>query len=404
MTIDTTPGPPPLPCPVQEPAGNATTYYVAINEPGASNDDCDGLSPVDRGGGRCPFKDFQSERTFQLLQGVAKVRVEVRGGTYTFATEALTVEGSGASDADQVVLTAYGDEGVVFDGRRLLREVIRVAGQHATVERVTLQNAGAYNLEVRTGRNHRVQCNRFLANRASDSMKGDPGTGVTEVRYNDFSGWDSQAIDMTGVRDWVIEENVFHHPAGSRGNAIGAKFGSRGVVIARNLFKDTRGLNFGGTGSSHGNEFEAYELVAEGNRFENVSDHPVRFYSCSNCEFRDNDVSGAEAGIVLGGEERDGPSGCPGGCRPTQGAVVVGNRLRDLRGNLESPPDTFWGVNRSETEGLQASDNLYCVSSGGEASFFYGAERLPFDAWTTRLGTDSTSVVVSENDALCLGW
>ncbi len=402
--MDTTPGPPPLACPVQEPVGNATTYYVAINEPGASNDACDGLSPVDRGGGHCPFKDFQSARTFRLLLGVSSVRVEVRAGTYTFPVEALTVDGVGSSDAERAVLTAYGDEGVVFDGRNTLREVIRISGRYATVERVTLQNAGAYNLEVRGGQNHRVQCNRFLANRASDSLKGDAQASRTVVRHNDFSGWDNQAIDVTDVREWVVENNVFHDGGLTRGNAISAKFGSRGVVIAENLFRNSGGLNLGGVSSPHANDFEAYDLIVERNRFENLNDHPVRFYSCSNCEFRDNDVSGAEVGIVLGGEARDGPSGCAGGCRPTRGAVVTGNRLRDLKGTIESPPDVFWGLNQTEEEGLKAGNNLYCVNRGGEARFFYAGGLLPFETWISRVGADSSSEVVFQGESSCSGW
>ena len=35
----------------------ATTYYLAIGEPGADNEACDGLAPTDEGGGHCPFKD-----------------------------------------------------------------------------------------------------------------------------------------------------------------------------------------------------------------------------------------------------------------------------------------------------------------------------------------------------------
>src|SRR5688572_23551674 len=47
--------------------GVATTYYVAMQEPGASNDACDGLAPSDMGGGHCPFRDFGSPRTANLL-------------------------------------------------------------------------------------------------------------------------------------------------------------------------------------------------------------------------------------------------------------------------------------------------------------------------------------------------
>src|SRR5438045_3770265 len=52
---------PPLACPAPAPKGG-TTYYVAVNQPGADNERCDGLSPTNQGNGRCPFKDFLSHR------------------------------------------------------------------------------------------------------------------------------------------------------------------------------------------------------------------------------------------------------------------------------------------------------------------------------------------------------
>src|SRR5262249_45095179 len=163
-------------------------------QPGASNDRCDGTSPIDNGNGHCPFKDFSSAKTFALLRGVAGVRVEVRAGVYTFPDEALSVEGTGTSDADRVVLTAYQNGSVVFDGRGVLRETIRVGGRFTGVERVTIRGAAAYNLEVGGGSDHIVQCNIFLANVASDSLKGDNGATNVLIRHNDFSQWDSQAI------------------------------------------------------------------------------------------------------------------------------------------------------------------------------------------------------------------
>src|SRR4029078_9270369 len=138
------------------------TYYVAVNEKGADNGRCDGMSPTDRGGGHCPCKDFTSARTFALLRNVAGVRVEVRGGVYTFVDEGLSIQGTGANEAGRVVLTAYQDEAVVFDGRNTLREVIRISGRFTSLERVAIRNAAAYNVQVGTGSDHLIQCNRFL--------------------------------------------------------------------------------------------------------------------------------------------------------------------------------------------------------------------------------------------------
>jgi hypothetical protein len=328
--------------------------------------------------------------------------VEVRAGTYSFQNEGLTVRG--LSSSGRAVLTAYGEESVVFDGGSSVRELVRVSGEGTTVERITFQNAGAHNIEVRGGRDHRIQCNRFLRNVASDSVKAGDGASQVLLRGNDFSQWDSQAIDLTAVRGVTIVENIFHDPAAADGNGIGAKLGSRDVVIARNRFERTGGLAFGGVGEAHDDVFEAFALVAEENRFEDLTGPLVKFYSCSGCAFRGNDVSGAAGGFVLGGERLEGPSGCAGGCRPTESAVVSGNRLRRMRGGAESGPNIFWGVFSTETSRLSAGSNLYCHSAGDEARFLVDDRPLSFTEWTRRTGTDGTSRVASESEPACSGW
>jgi hypothetical protein len=376
-----------------------------MNEPGADNTACDGLSPTNRGGGHCPFKDFLSDRTQRLLRDAAGVRVEVRAGTYTFAGDGLVMSGRGGSDSTRNVLTAYQNEPVVFDGQNIIRELVQLQGQYTTVERLTFQNAGAYNVEVLEGHHHVVQCNRFLANRASDSLKGTPGAGTTVIRENEFTQWDSQAIDMTGVRDWTIERNEFHDPRAFDGNAIGAKLGTQDVRIAQNHFRNTRGLGFGGVGGvGHPHDYEAFNLVAEDNTFTDIPNVLVKFYSCADCVFRRNTARGVGGGMLLGGVPFEGPSPCSSGCRPTRGALVVENRLADLRGGAEGDPNTFWWVFSSESTGLTARDNLYCTSSGQSANFFFDGHRLPFADWTRTIRTDSSSIVASASDARCNGW
>jgi len=392
---------PPLACAVPTTGQSGPTYYVAINEPGADNSRCDGLSPTDRGNGHCPFKDFSSARTFALLRNVSGVRVEVRAGVYTFVDEGLTIQGTGTSEAGRIVLTAYQNEGVVFDGRNALREVIRMSGRFTALERVTIRNAAAYNVQVGTGSDQLIQCNRFLANLASDSLKGVDGASQTIIRDNDFSGWDSQAIDMTNVRSWTIANNDFHDPKNSTGNAIGAKFGSRDVRITGNRFRNTRGLSFGGTSTAHSDDFEAYNLVAERNVFDTGTGAIVRFYSCSNCTFQNNDAKAVGGGFVLFGEQTDGPSGCAGGCRPTQGTTITGNRLTDLRG---TPSNTFWGVYRHEAEGLTAGGNLYCVPPDQDPRFRLDDQDLVFTPWTNAIGTDGTSIVARSDSSVCNAW
>src|SRR6185436_12531724 len=98
-------------------------------------------------------------RTFALLRNVAGVRVEVRTGVYTFVSEGLSITGAGNGESGRVVLTAYQNEAVVFDGRNALRELIRVGGRFTAVEKLTFRNAAAYNMQVGGGSDHLVQCN-----------------------------------------------------------------------------------------------------------------------------------------------------------------------------------------------------------------------------------------------------
>ena len=392
---------PQLPCAAPTSGQSGPTYYVAINEAGADDAKCDGSSPVDRGNGHCPFKDFASARTFALLRNVAGVRVEVRTGVYTFPDEGLSLEGTGTSESGRIVLTAYQNDEVVFDGRGVLREVIRMGGRFTALERVTVRNSAAYNVQIGGGSDHLVQCTRFGANVASDSLKGVDGASRTTVRGNDFTQWDSQAIDMTAVRDWTIVNNEIHDPKNATGNAVGMKFGSRGVVLNGNHFRNTRGIAFGGVSSAHSDDYEAYDLVADRNTFENVPGPMVRYYSCSNCTFRNNDGKSVGGGFVLFGEQTDGPSGCAGGCRPTQGATISGNRLTDLIG---TPANTFWGLYRHEAAGLSASGNLYCVPGDQTAKFRLDDQDLNFADWTSALGTDATSRTARTTDGVCNAW
>ena len=119
----------------------------------------------------------------------------MRRGTYALI-QGLSVNGAGTSEADRVVLEAYEGETVVLDGRNAPRELLVVSGRYVTVRGLTLQNAAAYNLEVRGAMQVVIEGNRFLANRASDSLKGDGGAADVQVRNNEFTQWDSQAIDL----------------------------------------------------------------------------------------------------------------------------------------------------------------------------------------------------------------
>jgi hypothetical protein len=127
---------------------------------------------------------------------------------------------------------------------------VTVSGQYVTVQGITLQNSAGYNLEVRGARQVVIQGNRFLANGASDSLKGDGGAADVTVRDNEFTQWDSQAIDITGVSRWTIERNRIHDPKGVDAKAIGIKFGSRDITVVNNEIFNTEGLSLGGVSSA----------------------------------------------------------------------------------------------------------------------------------------------------------
>ena len=245
-------------------SASGTNYYVAAQESGADNDRCDGKSPTNQGNGNCPFRDFTATKPLHLLDSAKGVTLFVRQGTYTL-TQGIDVNGVGSSEADRVTVTAYQNEAVVFDGRNSPRELMTVSGQYVTVQGITFQNAAGYNLEVRGAKQVIIERNRFLANGTSDSLKGDGGAADVTVRDNEFTQWDSQAIDVAGASRWTIERNRIHDPKGIEAKAIGVKFGSRDVTITNNEFSNTYGLSLGGTSSPHTNNFEAYNLSVRDN-------------------------------------------------------------------------------------------------------------------------------------------
>jgi hypothetical protein len=328
--------------------------------------------------------------------------VSIRRGTYTL-TEGFAINGAGSSEAGRVVVEAYQGEDVVLDGRNAPRELLTVSGRFVTVQGLTLQNAGGYNLEVRGGQQVVIEGNRFGANRASDSLKGDGGAADVVVRDNEFTQWDSQAIDLTGVSRWRIERNRFHDPGGAGANAIGVKFGSRDVTITDNEFTNTQGLSLGGVSSAHGNPFEAVGVVASRNSFRTVAGFVATVYSCSGCRFQDNDVDGAGGGLRLVGAGTNGAGGCAGGCQPTRDMAASGNRLRNLQGGREGPANLFWAVEATEREGLAPSSNTYCEGTSGGARFWLAGDYVRFEDWVRAVPADASSAVAARTDQRCAG-
>jgi hypothetical protein len=131
----------------------------------------------------------------------------------------------------------------------------------------------------------------------------------------------------------------------------------------------------------------------------------AKLYSCVDCEFADNVVESAGAGLYLQDAAEAGASGCPGGCAPSRGARFTGNRMRGLDGGEAgaSQANIFAAVMPTEIEGFSAGDNVYCVPAGAEARFQAG-EALDFAGWQAATMTDTTSSVHAESDPECVGW
>lgn len=409
----------------------STRYYVAIAELGADNEACDGLAPTDEGDGHCPFKDLSSPRTRSLLDGVAGVRVDLRAGTYVVSGwDGLRVTGLGTSESERVVLSAYPGEDVTLDVAapdgapcmddtaptrpECVREVVRVSGQYTAVQGLTIRNGLGYNLEVTGGAHHVVRCNHLTETvefpLRSDSLKLDGGATDVLLQRNELSRFRSQAIDITGVEQVVVEENDIHDPFDADAGAVGAKFGARDIVIRNNTIHDlgtdtqTKAFSLGGTGSAHEGDFEAYEVQVTGNRVLGVTGILAQLVSCSHCTIADNDVSDVSAGVLFSAAATGLPEcgASPSGCRASEGTRITGNRLRGLDGAGDpAVANVFLFVEPGETTGFSAGGNVYCAPSAELARFGWEANLVDFATWVSLTGTDASSVALRDSDARC---
>jgi parallel beta-helix repeat protein len=409
----------------------ATTYYIAVEQAGADNAACDGLSPMDAGGGHCPFKDFTAERTLRLLDGVKSTRVEVRAGHYVIhGWDGLRVTGTGSDDSERIVLSAYGDEKPVLDVAspdgtgcmaasapdtpECVREVVRVSGTYTAVQGLTIQNGLGYHVEVTGGAHHRLRCNVLGETVAfamrSDCLKLDGGATDIEVQHNDFSRFRSQAIDMAQVSGVLVEDNDFHDPIDADAGATGAKFGVRDITIRNNRVHDMGGsakmhaFALGGTGTEHPDDHSAYAVHVESNHVWNIRGLFAQVSSCADCTIEGNDVWNAGAGIHLS-DSGTGRSECTSGtngCGPSSGMLIAHNRMRAFDGGGEAnQANVFVFVDPGEQSGLAVHDNLYCASAAADARFGFGGELLGFDAWSVAIGSDANSSVLASSDAQC---
>ena len=420
----------------------ATTYYVAIDEPGADDDACDGRAPTNEGNGRCPFKDLDAIVRRGLFDTKTGVRVELRAGSYLVtAWEGLVMNGAGTAESESLVISAYAGEKPVVgapvrsnascippEGGMIpagcVRQVISVLGTFVIVQGLTIQDGLAYDMTV-GGSNHLVRCNKFTyttpntpgGSGRSDELKAFAAQSI--IVHNEFTHWESQAVDTAGSRGGglVIEENDFHDPHDRGCGAVGIKFGGRDITVRKNRIHDIAGaecqmravLGAGGTGTTHPDDFSAYRAVITENRVWNVNERLATFASCQDCIFERNDASDVIAGVFVT-TGMTGAAECaasPTGCRATTGLRIDGNRIRNAHGTGEAGTANFFvGVESAvEATGLTMGSNVYCAApTAADARFNWANTTLVFDEWKTTSGTDTTSTALATTDPGCMGW
>lgn len=402
-----------------------TLYYVAIGEPGADDDACDGRAARDEGGGRCPFRSLRAVVDRRLIEGARAVRVELRDGTYHVqGWDGLRVDGAGRDDDERVTLAAYPGERPVLDvpapdgegcedesarGRpACVRQVVLMTGAFTAVEGLVIHNGLGYHVEIRGGHDHVLRCNTIAETvafaRRSDLVKIDGGATGVRVELNDLSAFRSQAIDITGSFDVRVEGNTFHDPIDGDGGAVGVKAGASGIVVRDNVVFDVcpsgEGVVFslGGTSSAHHDETEARDVAVVANRVTRSPCKVAQLVSCQGCSFVDNDVDDVGAGVLLSGSATGLPACTAGalGCLANRDAIVRGNRFRDLHGGGDAlQADIFLWSDAGERGGLDVGRNTYCIGAGGSARFGLDGALVELSTWAAATG-DSSDAAASD--------
>ena len=417
------------------------TYYVAANEPGADNELCDGLVPTNEGGNHCPFKDFTSARVREKLffpadggYGTKSVTVKIRQGTYfihplrLFPNEPLQpllINANGQSDRESVVLMNFNGEQAILDGScpanlrtcdypdapGKIWTILEIYGSNIIVQGLTFDNAYGRNIQIGSTDTH-IRCNKLIGSYSSDSdsIKATSDEGPVYIYGNEFSGPNEQAIDGTRAQDWIIENNTVRD-----GGGFGFKFGARNILIRNNRFLGLKVekaiISLGGDGSTdHSNEYEAYNIRAEDNTFEDVHS-AAGFAHCYNCTFSNNSITRAKIGVDFGEEHPSYIDGCRNGkgCLPTANAKIFNNRFRGIQYPETNLDNIFIAADSARVLNLEAGNNLYCVPEGEQPIFWRGGV-IPQDlirnlaVWQEKSQTDRSSQIAAAIDLKCTNW
>lgn len=321
------------------------TYYVAINQPRASNSN-NGLYPTYRGGKDGPFKDFSDNVVRSILLNPNEgVKVIVRQGTYKLVSDAPTETSggsglvlSGAGDEfHPLILTGYPGETAILDGGEKLpterlrqivankenyhikiRQAVQLEGQYNIIENLTIRDAWRHNIGI--GGKYSIIRNNKLEGVYEDSIKTVAGADYGFIYNNEITGWGSQAIDHFGAHNWIFKQNNIHHPGLDpvsgimEANGIGGKGGTQNTLIVDNFIHDIN-TNFnnaaivgGGTGNidlfrrdEAGNIApSASNVIVARNKIYNYRGPAAGIGSCHNCVFENNIIYNTLGGFNIG--------------------------------------------------------------------------------------------------------
>jgi hypothetical protein len=381
------------------------TYYVAVNEPGASNSN-DGRYPTYRGGVNGPFKDLTSTTLRQALSNAnTGIRVYVRAGTYLAPDGGVRIRGGG-TEATPAILAGYpGDPRPIIDGGECLpwatvraianglpytprvESLIKLDGRYDIVQDLQLQCGFRYN--VLTRGQHTIVRRNIIRGGYEDAIKnieGDYGL----VADNDISGFVSQGLDHFAADNWLVTRNVFHGPgrdpntAGVVGNAITVKGSARNVVITRNIVNgfatapDQAAITLGAPASLSLLQYDtsgkvlpaAIAAVAMANVVTDFTGAAFALQSCRSCVVADNDVNRTLGLVRIGISAESRLTFADSGVLPYSSDLEV--RTNDARfASVDCSESIYLGqscyalfvVNSEEAQDLKMDHNRYYTSS-----------------------------------------
>lgn len=428
------------------------TYYVAINQPSASNDN-NGLYSTYQGGVNGPFKDLNDDRIRNLLQDKSEgVKLILRQGVYklipTPSTESgLVLRGKG-DEFHPVIITSYPGETAVIDGEEKLpigqlkriaagqesynikiRQVIQLEGQYNIVENLTIRDGWRHNVAV-LGKYSIIRNNKLIG-AYEDSVKNTDNSDYGILLNNDISGFGSQALDHFGADNWLIKSNNIHDPGIDpptgkiAANGIGAKGGNNNVVIINNTIHDfdtdinTAAIGLGGVGAiklyardSKGQVLPSVTHgIAIGNTIYNYRGPALGAASCSNCAFVNNIIYNTVGAFRIGisPDIRQGDENAR--ALPTTSGTVIknnkfsGNDAKCADGNsvkLGMTCYVFFIETNDDAKGLISENNTYYSDTSPLFVYRYNdqIQRLDHKQFIELSETDQTSSILPLNKFL----